>query len=330
MLTNKTIEAKSLLHFITNDRPQYIRIKNLTMQKYLYIGENNAIYGNDEGTILIITPTYQKEYLTLKCAHNELFLNTNVGITGLSVATFQITSGNNKEILFYVIGNLNCLYIGNLDETPNIFGAKGRFLYMSEDGTIHTDGDRSIMTSQWVIEKINDVNKPREIRTDYYQLFDNINKESAKNISNFFNNMTRMYTIQNVKSSTYMNVSLEDVSANVGSVISTTMPNKFNIRPSYTDNTIYISYIVDNQYYNLYTIPNDDGIYMGAPDCDWAKFYLVKKNNYYLLQTFHRESDIYGSYGRYICISEVGDIECQNLKSNGTTTDISMWKITLQ
>jgi hypothetical protein len=68
---------------------------------------------------------------------------------------------------------------------------------------------------------------------------------------------------------------------------------------------------------------------MGAPDCNWAKFYIIKRKNNYLFQCFHRESDPYGGNGRYLCmIQEDETIDKFIVLSNGSIDEKkSMWNL---
>jgi hypothetical protein len=206
-----------------------------------------------------------------------------------------------------------------------MFGEKGRYMYMTDSGYIHSDGDISIGSSVWKIEKLNLHTLNTDTRADYEKLHLNIMKESKRNTETLFQNTVKQFSLYNIGFKKYCGVAIENNTSYENTLIGTDDKIKFIIRPIVDGNCVYISYYLNGRMMNIFTIPRNKEAYVGAPECDWAKFYLIRRNNYYMFQCFHRESDINGNYGRYLCMRLNGELK---IESNGCEADdISKWNI---
>ena len=98
----------------------------------------------------------------------------------------------------------------------------------------------------------------------------------------------------------------------------------FLLRPQISENSFYLSYYINNIFLNVYVIPKDNNVYIGNIEVDWAQIYIIKKENTYLFQCYHREADKNGHYGRYISV----DKETGTIRSDGCEgSKYSQWEI---
>lgn len=307
-----------------------------------------SIVGNIDGSILVIHPSYivSQLYITIPTNLNKICddymyasqnnvtesqdcnsIPTELNIVATKDSSIlKIALNRTDDAYFKLNGTLSETFICMCQDEPNMFGEKGRYLYMSDDGYVHSDGDPSIESSIWKIEKINSYVPMNDIRTDYEKQFLDTIKESRRNLDLLFPNIIKYFTFYNVGCGKYLNISIENENSYENKLYGDNEKIKFIIRPILNENCVYISYYLCGRFANIYTIPKSDVVYIGAPDCNWAKFYIVRRNNYYMFQCFHREADINGNYGKYLCMSN-----CDNniiVASNGCEfDDTSRWEI---
>lgn len=348
------IKSKALIHFITNDEPCYVRIRNISTGLYIHLENNesnyvpkymdygnpvlvkkkNAIIGDPDGSIIIIRQSYTLSHACMSIYNitrgdDGQPITKNIAFTN-DLSMLSISPFNDANSQFYFMGTLDELYICPNTDELNMFGEKRRYLYMSDDGYVHSDGDPSINSSLWKIEKLNTSILKQDIRTDYKKQFCDILKESKRNIDFLFPSTMKYFTFQNVGCKKNLCVSLKQNMTSTktlvdydSGLIGRDESTNFVIRAIPNENCVYISHYLSGTYLNIYTIPKMDDVFVGAPDCNWAKFYVIKKKNYYLFQCFHREADINGNYGRYLCM--MGD-DVNKVVANGCENDEkSMW-----
>lgn len=322
----------------------------------LYIDQNMmtaiikepSVVGNNDGSILLLHPSYivSQSYITIPTNLNKICddyvyvaqnninntLDCNAVPTELNIiatkdsSMLKIALNRTDDAYFRLSGTLSETYICTCHDELNMFGEKGRYLYMSDDGYVHSNGDQSIESSLWKIEKINAYVPINDIRTDYEKLFLDTIKESRRNLDILFPNIVKYFTFYNIGCGKYLNVSIENEKSYENKLFGDDEKTKFVIRPISNENCVYISYYLNGKFANLYTIPKSDIVYAGAPECNWAKFYIIRRNNYYMFQCFHREADANGNYGKYLCMNT-----CDNkidVTSNGCEfDDTSRWDI---
>jgi hypothetical protein len=360
------IESASHIHFLTNGQNTYVKLRNVVTNTYIDIIEsyeelvNDVIVCDDIGAFVKITPCYDlsKMYIIV-CTPNKMYIDEQVtgsGVEGLSVlgSTTSIITRNssmtetylsakdngsviknngNKTVdsMFMLERYKDGFYIKTTNTTPNIYGEEGRYLYVTDDMCVHVDGDKSISTALWTFEKINDIKTIPDIRTDYKKELEKI--LSLKNVRQLCKKIFKYFTIKNQKYNKYMTAfthSIEQPTQN--GVLGSSQITQFVIRPIQSENNIsncvYISYYINGTCYNVYTLPRNKNVYLGAPDCNWAKFYIIEKsNNTYMFQVFHRECDDDGNYGRYLCMKPQNDEGDEfSIMSNGSESDnCSLW-----
>lgn len=324
---------------------------------------NDVVVCDDIGAFIKITPCYDlsKMYI-LVCTPNKMYVNEQVtrnsSMIQLDIMNHQtlgaamphqscmtetylsakdngsvIKNNGTKTIdsMFMLERCKEGFYIKTTNTTPNIYGEEGRYLYVTDDMCVHVDGDKSISTALWTFEKINDTKIVLDIRTDYEKELEKI--VSLKSMKQLYKNIFKYFTIKNQMYNKYMSAfthSSEQPTQN--GVLGSSQITQFVIRPVHSENKIsncvYISYYVNGICYNIYTLPRDKNVYLGAPDCNWAKFYIVENsNNTYMFQVFHRECDDNGNYGRYLCMKPRTDgSEYFDIMSNGSESDnCSRW-----
>ena len=335
MLNRSTI----LIHFITNSVKCYVKIRNIKTGLYMKINrlsntseylnaDNNiinavnfstigdpTIIGDNDGTVLILNPTYINSQTHITIADNgNIYDDYNTqgnidigsGCSELNLTTLKnssilkVSSAKDIETMFKLNGTLDETYICSCSDMENMFGGYGRYLYMTDDGYIHSDGDPSIDSSKWQIEKINSYIPRVDIRTDYEKQYIDVVKESKKNVDILFPNMLKYFTFQNVAHDKYMCISLDLGNIYENELYGDDEKMKFIIRPCLLDNCVYISYYCNGTMMNVYNIPNRSNVHIGAPECDWAKFYIIRRNNHYMFQIFDRVADSHGHIGKYL------------------------------
>jgi hypothetical protein len=330
----KEIKSMSLIHFLTNQTECYIKLKNLTTGLYLNIDileKNNEFLekkacGKKEGTILILTPTYLlskcyfKIHIPINLDVQKNFYLTSTHDSAIIKKTYEKMNDN----LFYLDGTIDKTYIIANQNDKNMFGENGRYVYMTDDGMIYVNGDQSINSSLWKIEKINEYKKYNDSRTDYKMKYDIVEKESKRNMNTLFSQIIKYFTFFNVKSKKYLNISINNEQTFEYKLFSSNEKMNFTIRPVPNENCVYISYYIRGKYVNIYVIPQTSEVLAGAPDCDWAKFYIIKKNNYYLFQSYHKECDINGEFGKYLCMKEENN-EIKIMCDGCVCDDLTKW-----
>lgn len=346
---NINITSTALIHFLTDNSQCYVRIKNIATGLYLYCAQsanqdatekmvgsvtiNNVsatekivgcatekIVGSATGSVIILKPFYKLSMIGMTVQHNDTQIFA-------PVANSSLISSHNKtdKHYFYLMGTLTETYICSSTTELNRYGERGRFLYMTDDGYVHSDGDISIGSAVWQIEKINAPIVNTDVRVDYNKLHTAIVKESKRNTDSLFQTSVKQFSLHNVGCKKYLDVSIENDISYQNKLIGTDEKTKFIIRLVPNETYVYISFYLNNKIINVYTLPKSSDAYLGAPECNWAKFYLIRRNNYYMFQCIHREADIYGNYGRYLCMcSDNG----YYISSNGCETDeMSMWEL---
>ena len=311
-----TLASKSLIIFLTNGNETYVKIKNIEYNKYIKIqddSEKKIVVGSDSDyTIFRIVPTY--DYSEIKifdcCSKNKVCVYNNLKLCCL-LDDLSISSLNDT---FCLAGDLKKLYLINNCVTTN------NCMHMSENNDIHIDGKLNQSNACWIFELINNTQPQIEYRLDYMTEYNNMCNQSKKSIDSLMKNMLEQYTIMNVNTKQYLSAQLfGDLSKN-----KVMMSNEqVNVKISrYDDYRIFIYMTFNNENKYFYTLCEDDDLYIGAPKCDWALFYLIKLDNKYLIQCCHRESDKFGNYGRYLYVNDKGQI-----KSNGDNSFNSHWSI---
>lgn len=295
-------QSASLIHFITNDMSCYVKIKNIKTGLYLQLihpDNSSIVIGNNMGSILLLHPSYitSQMYITIPTTKLNIIATKDSSI-------LKISLNRTDDAYFRLLGTLSETYICTCQEAYNLFGEKGRYLYMSDDGYIHTNGDPSIESSLWKIEKINAFIPINDIRIDYEKLFLDTMKESRRNLDLLFPNIIKYFTFYNIGHGKYLNISIESENSFNNKLFGDDEKTKFIIRPISNENCVYISYYLNGKFANIYTIPKSNTVYAGAPDCNLAKFYIIRRNNYYMFQCFHRETDVNGNYGKYLCMNK--------------------------
>lgn len=345
------IESVSHIHFLTNGQNIYVKLRNIVTNKYIDIIEsyeelcNDVVVCDDIGAFVKITPCYDlsKMYIIV-CTPNKMYVNEQVTRNSSMTETYLsakdngsvIKNNGNKTVdsMFMLERHKDGFYIKTTNITPNIYGEAGRYLYVTDDMCVHVDGDKSISTALWTFEKINDIKIVLDVRTDYEKELEKI--VSLKNVRHLCKKIFKYFTIKNQTYNKYITAfthSIEQPTQN--GVLGSSQMTQFVIRPIQSENNIsncvYISYYVDGICHNIYTLPGNKNVYLGAPDCNWAKFYIVEKsNNTYMFQVFHRECDDNGNYGRYLCMkpqNKESNVESSefNIMSNGSESDNSSW-----
>lgn len=353
ILKDLMIESGSAIHFITNGNPCYVRIRNLLTGLYLDVQDINksdpAIIGSTYGSVFIIKPSYLYFRMNICLVTNIKNNNNNnnwfIG-TSSDSCMLKCFDTNLIDSQFYLVRcgksyRIRCCY-----EASNLVGNIGKFLYMSRpldpiidkqpvnkivinkninlyNPTIYCDGDITTDGSTWKIEKLNTLINPTEIRNDHYQNFMEIINISHTNVSHLFPNKIKKVFIKNIKYGKYLNTNI----INVGDINDTVRGDDdsmtFILRPDNDDKCVYISVQNNDDYINLYTLPQSNSIYIGAPDCNWSKFYVNKVRDGYTFQCYHRECNRNGGYGRFLRMIE----ENFNVISDGTLDDDIVWNV---
>jgi hypothetical protein len=333
------IQSMSLIHFLTNQIECYVRIKNIVTGKYLHIDtsphEPNTIekkvIGNGDGTIIILKPSYLLSkcyFIVISNVNSELHTKYYLTATHDS-AIIKKTIDKCNDSLFYLDGTLDETYICANQIDKNMYGEIGRYLYMTDEDAVYVNGDQSIGASLWKIEKINGYQMFNDIRTDYKEKYDLVEKESKKNMNIMFSSIVKYFTIFNVENNIYLNVSLNKNKTFKRELFGYHEKMNFMIRPVPNENCIYISHYIGGKYVNLYTLPNSLEVYAGAPDCHWAKFYIIKSGNYYLFQCFHKETDKNGNYGRYLCMRNTIQDKYEIMGDGCFNEECSKWMLNI-
>jgi len=243
--------------------------------------------------------------------HNE---NTELGIT----------RNRGKNTLFYLGGSMENVKIClNFDE-KNLYGGNGRYLYMTQDGHIHTDGDCMTEETNWIFELINAECNEIDIRDDYKKVNSDIKKNVKMNIENIFPSILKLFTIVNVKYKKYLNISINSENITQNRIFGSDNEQKFIIQPDIIESCVYISYYDRYKLFNIFVIPFSKDIYVGSPKCNWAKFSIIKKNNYYMFMCNKLSMDTNGKYGVYLSMTYNDDKFSIN-SNGGVDEDNSMW-----
>lgn len=309
----------------TNEIDYLFTLPQYTKQSFV------KIIGNNIGTIFCVKPSYDCKSFSLEIKKDAISMETLKTITGSELkencnqtvstiindnslficheehSELKLTQIKGKNTLFYLDGymthNKICL---NFHER-NMHGGKGKYLHMTDDGHIHTDGDYITDETNWKIELVNSEHDIIDVRIDYKDISEQIKKTTKMNIENIFSNILRLFSIYNKRYQKYLNVSINEGLITKNKIFGSDVEQKFAIQPDIVENCIYISYIYSGQLFNIYTIPNLDDVYVGSPKCHWAKFNLLKKNNEYMFRCHKKQVDKNGNYGVYLTMVERND-----------------------
>lgn len=324
--------SSSLIQFITNGLPCYIKLKNYVYGMYLKINNSQVIGDITDGTIFIMKPDYTQTNVSLSILDSENIKNKIVSYKTNSVIKISNDENKTLDTQFYLYGNLDEIQLYSCHKNRNMFGNIGRFIFMTEEGYIHADGGVNMEGTKWQIEKINDVKQYIDCRADCMKINKEINYESRKNLEGLFPNIIKHLTFFNIGYNKNLQVLYQsNPTSNVydHKLIGHDDKIKFILRPIQNENCVFISQYYNGKYINIYTLPRHNCALMGAPDCNWAKFYIIKRKDHYLFQCFHRESDPEGGYGRYLCMRQENEnVDKFSVFSDGSEKEeCSMWKL---
>lgn len=333
--------SSALINFITNGKPCYVKIRNIATGLYLRINIpinsfteiERPVHVEQCGSIIIMSPTYAYSLVTFSVPTNlnypdstqeERIRNIFVMSSPDSILLKKSEIQNN-DTKFYLSGTLEELYICSSHQTKNMFNEDGRYLYATDECVVHVDGDRSIHTSVWRIEKLNEKSPLIDVRQDYKSIYDDINRASERNLTSLFPNFIKYFSIYNIKYKKYLGVAIGEEKSYLNRLTGTNDNTKFVLRKNPDENYIYISYCLNDRCMNILTFPKviSTEAFIGAPDSLWSKFYVIKKNNDYLFQCFHRDTDDYGNIGRFLRMTEDNKIDTLGNDND----DASKWKI---
>lgn len=337
-------DSASFIHFLTNNTPKYVKLRNIN-GKYLNIIEpsNTTIdqwfVCDNIGAILKIYPTHNIQYFYLNL---EIYMPNIDGEPGwfihaISDSTSLKGAGKrSSDAQFMLEQSLNQsnevigYYIKTYHPILNRYMTLGRYLYTTttmgkqDVHEIHTDGDKSIDTALWNFEFLNEPVKITDVRADYKSAFEQIT--TSPSIKSFLVQFEQKYVIKNKAHNMAISVSCNSIkqpSLNLAICVNNLLSYLY-IRPNVNDNSVYISSFHDGKYHNLYTLPRDNKVYAYNGDCNWAKFYLVQKEpNVYAIQVFHREANKRGKYGRYLRV--INSDDRYTITSDGNDADKDSW-----
>lgn len=306
--------SQSLIHFMTNDESCPVRIKNNDTNQYLNVGDKYTdsilIVGRYDQYIFTLKPSYlsfRANLLIQKTNQKDLYLYANEDST-----IMKAHEKNSLEAQFYLVGNENSFKILMFcRDKPQM-----RYVYMTYDSRILTDGDEGTFGNKWTCEKVNKINLNYELRHDYLSSFEECVKISKKNVIQMFSDIVHMKKIYDIESKSYLNFEIDSQYQNDSFMDS--IGTKFIIRPTEDLDGVYLSLPCGNSYKNLFTLPKNNGLYFGAPNCKWAKFYIIKNSTNIAFQCFHRETNKHGTYGRYLYV-------CGNVVLSDGSLESSKW-----
>lgn len=339
------IESCSAIHFLTNDNPCFVKIKNTSTGFYMHVQNptsdkiDQTIIGNPTGSIFIIKPSHDHHRMNIELATNiKNIKGTNGWYIFTSPESCSLKGAGNCSIdaQFYLIRYNNTYYIKTQHDSLNMFGNSGRYLYMTTEHStiieqniindcqnIYCDGDISMDGCLWKIEKLNNPSPLMELRCDYVQLFNELKFMSKRSIKQLFAGTIKTVAIKNVKCNKYMATNIVNIGEFNDTFRGDSDKMNFIIRSDDDFECVYISILNKNDYINVYTIPFSNKVFIGAPNCKWAKFYMTMINNDYTFQCVHRECNNTGNYGRYLRMDPTTDI----ITSDGSMDDAIFWTL---
>lgn len=328
------IESGSNIHFLTHGIPCFVKIRNAFTGLYLSVPTptstslDQIFCGDSFGSIFIIKPSFFYYRFNIELVTS---LQNVTGTLGWYISTVHdscMLKGADKNTIesqFYLFKFKDDFYIRTYHEAVNMFGNLGRFIYMTRDPNIYTDGDMTTEGSLWKIEKINDNLPISELRNDYLQIYLEMKNISRKNIKQLFPDITKPIYLRNLTFGKYLSANIIHPGEITDKVKGDDEKMLFFIRPDENNECVYISIQYKDQYLNLYTMPFNGNMFLGAPDCPWAKFYINKVNQFYTFQCYHREANKVGEYGRYIYMLDGPDF---TIASDGASSaEESLWVI---
>lgn len=300
-----SVTSASLIHFITNGSPCYVKIKNINTGLYISIVNNNII-GSNCGSILLVKPCYETHKMMIsipehidEVTHEKLYEHNIIALSNNSIP--RVGTCRNRDTYFCLCGNINEVCIRSCDDNLNMYGEIGRYMYMSDDGSVHVDGDANMRTSAWILERLNSNKEYIDVRSDYKTEHESLINDAKRGFSSLFTSINKYFTICNVATNKFLNISFGTCDL-FHNIIGSNDKAKFIIRPVDNEKCVFISYYFNEKFVNIYTIPRTNDVYIGSPDCNWAKFYVVKNKNNYMFRCYCDETNNIGKYGKYLCM----------------------------
>lgn len=331
-MDEKKICSISLIHSITNDQKCYVKIKNRHTNEYIKYNsfesqklnpyKNPCVHGSDIGTIFVMIPTYTKDKFNLFITDNfdEKKYDKTILFDGMlcmcsnGIGSLQQVSREYKNITNFMLS-------GNFDKIRILTNDGNNYMYMTSENNIFNDGDSSCeFMSDWIFEKLNEQHD-KYIRHDQLENEKEIVKKSYTSISQLNSEIFKTFVIMNKKYKKYLNVTV-NINDSYGRVYGGNEHQNFIITTDEKNERIYIYTKIGEYDKYLYTIPENNDVYIGLGKNNWCKFYIVKKIDHYLLRGCHIESDKYGNIGKFLRMNE-GD----TITSDGNIEDESSFWI---
>lgn len=314
-IMDKQVEAESQLFFITDGQECYVKIKNAITNNHIAL-KNNELICDDicDNFIFAIKPNIYTGNFTISpinfmehchgTQYNYYVISNKDVSKMMCVCEMNVKEQEDKLFLLEKINNK--LYIYSTHITPNRYGETGRYLYESGEHEILCDGDKSILTSEWIIEKVNTNIQINDIRSDYETLNKDLLLDTKISIKKIFPTPFKFFLIKKTHCDKYLDVSVGHDYTSQNFLVGSNNSTGFAIRPIIGTTKIYISYQFSDLM-NVYALPNDPHVYLGAPDCLIAQFYLIQYKGHIVFRTCLNEIDEYGNYGKYLNMIKTGD-----------------------
>lgn len=180
-------------------------------------------------------------------------------------------------------------------------------------GFTHDDAKKNILI-------LNKSNLPHYQK--YYYLFENNINQNIYSNSQFIKNSLYnkyistinnskelkdgIYYIANYKSNKYLYVN-NYTPQNINGVTLSTIPMEFFVYKNKNKYSIKINMNLINQNntngWHIYTVPKNNIVYGAGNDEIWATFDIIKKDNLYLIKSYHNEQNKMKKVGRYLYVS---------------------------
>jgi len=237
----------------------------------------------------------------------------------------HVTSIKSKSSVLFLDGNTKRLKMcSNFDE-KNMYGEIGQYMFMSDDGSVHIDGDRDSEYSEWIFELINIDRTILDVRNDYVDVIERTMRDAKKSIVSIFPNVLKFFTLFNIECKQYLNIPIVNDDVFNEHVFGSNNKQLLVIQPDLENSCIYLSCFDGIRLRCLFTIPHSSDVYINAPKCDWAKFYIIKHNEYYIFRCNQTETDHCGNFGKYLCMC-IDDNKDYIVRSDGSANDAkSKW-----
>lgn len=147
----------------------------------------------------------------------------------------------------------------------------------------------------------------KDINQSIYNNIDGIkNLLYKKHISTIDTTISNgVYHILNYKTKTYL-YAKEIGPKNINGVSVSTAPMEFYIYKNRSKYSIRLNMDLINQNntkgWHLYTLPKNSTLFGAGNDGIWATFDIIKKDNYYLIKSYHNETNRKNNIGRYLYV----------------------------